>query len=406
MIENNTIEKLDITDCCGCSSCFQRCPKNAISMKENNEGFLYPEIDKEKCVSCGLCVKACPQFKKCANKSEHFPLAYAVYNKNEDEIIKSSSGGMFSVIANYVIENNGLVIGAAFDEQNIVKHIYIEDKKNLDKLRGSKYVQSDINGMYKIAEKNLKLDKLVLFTGTPCQIAGLKSYLGKEYANLILIDVVCHGVPSPILFKKYLKYLENKYKSKIKSYEFRNKEKRGWGLTAKITTVDNKVRYIRSDNDPYYNNFLECNTYRNSCYKCHYTNFIRESNITLADYWGILSIHPNFYSEKGVSLIIVNDKRGKEIFDIVSKKIHYIETDLEKASRKNMNLKRPSIKKKRRKSIYDGLETKNETSFIKENLKIEFNLKNKIKSIVPYQVKLIVKKLGGKNNDKSFTFRK
>lgn len=397
MNENNTVEKLDIDECCGCSSCLQRCPKNAIFMKENNEGFLYPVIDKKKCINCGLCVKACPQFKKCVEKKEGFPRAYAVYNRSNDEIVKSSSGGMFSVIANYVIENNGLVIGATFDEQNQVKHICIDDKKDLDKLRGSKYVQSDINGMYRLAESKLRDDKLVLFTGTPCQIAGLKSYLGKEYLNLILVDIVCHGVPSPALFKIYLKYLEKKYNSSVKSYEFRNKEKRGWGLTAKVITANDKVHYIRSDKDPYYNNFLECNTYRNSCYNCHYTNFIRESNITLADYWGILSVHPDFYSEKGVSLVIVNDEKGKEIFDIVSNKINYIETDLEKASKKNMNLKRPSIKKEKRKTIYDGIEIKNETSFIKENLKIDFNIKSKIKSMIPYQIKLIIKKVRGKN---------
>lgn len=397
MDKNNTIEKLNVNECCGCSSCFQRCPKNAISMQENKEGFLYPIIDKEKCVNCGLCVKVCPQFKNCTDKKENFPIAYAVYNKNNDEIVKSSSGGMFTVIANYVIENNGLVIGAAFNEQNQVKHICIDDKRDLDRLRGSKYVQSEINEMYKLAEIKLRENKLVLFTGTPCQIAGLKSYLGKEYLNLILVDIVCHGVPSPALFKIYLKYLEKKYNSGVKSYEFRNKEKRGWGLTAKVITANDKVHYIRSDKDPYYNNFLECNTYRNSCYNCHYANFVRESNITLADYWGILSVHPDFYSEKGVSLVIVNDEKGKEIFDIVSNKTNYIETDLEKASKKNMNLKRPSIKKEKRKNIYDGIEVKNETSFIKENLKIDFNIKNKIKSMVPYQMKLIIKKVRGKN---------
>lgn len=387
----NTIEILDINDCCGCSACKQKCPVQAIYMEENEEGFLYPKIDKEKCIECGLCVKSCPQLNKCAEQKENFPKAYAVYNKNQEELLKSSSGGMFSVLANYVLESNGVVIGAAYNEENEVKHICINQIDELDKLRGSKYVQSDINNVYKIAERNLKEQKLVLFTGTPCQIAGIKSYLGKDYENLILADIVCHGVPSPKLFKTYLTWLEKKYKSKISSYNFRSKEKQGWGLTAKVVTDEGKVRYIPSGNDPYYDNFLECKTYRKCCYQCRYTSFIRESNITFADYWGILAVHPEFYSEKGVSLIIVNDPKGEEVFKKISNKIEFVKTDLEKASRKNINLRRPSSKPKQRDKIYEGLQSKDVNSYIKENLKIDFNFKKKIKSKVPYQLKLIIK---------------
>lgn len=389
----DTINVVNKNDCCGCSSCSQKCPKNAIVMKENEEGFLYPTIDEKKCINCGLCIKVCPQLKACAEKKQQYPKAYAVYNKNINELSKSSSGGMFSVLANYVLENDGIVIGAAYDDNNVVKHICIESKNELEKLRGSKYVQSDINNTYKIAEQKLKENKFVLFTGTPCQIAGIKAYLGKEYQNLILADIVCHGVPSPRLFKTYLNWLEQKYKSKIKSYNFRSKEKRGWGLTAKIITKNGDINYISSEKDPYYDNFLECKTYRKSCYQCQYTSFIRESEITLADYWGILAVHPDFYSEKGVSLVIINNEKGEMLFKKLLDKIEYIETDLEKASVKNINLKRPSAEPEQRKRIYNGLKTKEVNEYVKENLKITFNLKKKIKSMVPYQVKLMVKNI-------------
>lgn len=389
----DTIEIVKKNECCGCGSCMQKCPKNAISMTENEEGFLVPIINKKSCVNCGLCTKVCPQLKEKTKPKENYPQAYAVYNKNTEELLKSSSGGMFSVIANYVLENNGIVFGAAYNNNNEVNHIYVENKEDLQKLRNSKYVQSNINNTYKEVEKNLKENRLTLFTGTPCQVAGLKAYLMKDYKNLILVDIVCHGVPNQKVFKKYLEHLEGKFKSKIKAYNFRNKEQNGWGLYAKIETEDGEIRYKNSAFDPYYSAFLECKMYRESCYNCHYTSFYRNSDITLADYWGILNAHPEFYSEKGVSLVLINNNKGKELLNKINENIEYIKTDLEKASQKNMNLKRPSNRPKERDYIYNGINEKSSNQFIKENLKITYNPKKIIKAIVPYKVKLAVQKV-------------
>lgn len=399
MNKEKTIEKLNKNNCCGCSACVQKCPVKAIEMKENEEGFMYPEIDKNKCINCGLCANVCPQLVYTEEKREDFPIAYACYNNNTDELLKSSSGGVFSAIANYVLENNGLVIGAAFDSKLNLKHIDISTKEELDRLRGSKYLQSDINGMYKKAEEELKNNRLVLFTGTPCQIAGLKTYLMKDYDNLITADLVCHGVPNQKIFSKYIEYLENKYKSKIKSYNFRSKEKKGWGLTARIETEDGKVINKNSSFDPYYNAFLQCEIYRENCYNCKYTSFYRASDITMADYWGVLAVHPEFYSEKGVSLLLINTKRGQKIFDIISNKVKYIKTDIEKAARKNMNLKRPSNRPERRENVYKYIDEKDCKKFVKENLKLKIKPQALIKSLIPYKLKLLIKKAGSKNND-------
>lgn len=399
MIEEKTIEKLDKKDCCGCSACAQKCPVKAIEMKEDEEGFIYPEIDKNKCIDCGLCANVCPQLIYEEEKKIDFPIAYACYNNDDNELLKSSSGGIFSVIAKYVLENDGIVIGAAFDEKLTLHHIAINNKNDLYKLRGSKYLQSDINAMYKKTEKELKNNRMVFFTGTPCQIAGLKSFLMKDYDNLITADLVCHGVPNQKIFSKYIEYLEGKYKSKVKNFDFRSKEKKGWGLTVRIETENGKVINKNSSFDPYYNAFLQCEIYRENCYKCKYTSFYRTSDITMADYWGVLSVHPEFYSEKGVSLILVNTKKGKKIFDILSNKISYIETDLEKASRKNMNLKRPSNRPERRNYIYKNINEKDCKKFVKENLKLKIKPQSLIKSLVPYKVKLFIKKAGIKNND-------
>lgn len=391
----STIEILDKNECCGCSSCVQKCPKNAISMIENEEGFLYPIIDKEKCIDCGLCSKVCPQLKEIEKSDENYPKAYAMYNKNEDELSKSSSGGIFSVIANYVLENDGVVFGAAYDENLNVNHIMIDNKNELGKIRSSKYVQSNICNTYKETEELLKKGKIVLFTGTPCQIAGLNSYLIKEYDNLITCDIVCHGVPSPKLFQKYLKYLSNKFNSKVKSYNFRSKEKKGWGLLSKVVTEDGKIRYIEPDFDPYYSNFLESNTYRECCYKCHYTNYNRVANLTLADYWGINSIHPEFYSENGRSLILVNNSKGKKIIDKVCDKIEKIETNIDIAANRNKNLKEPSHRTEKRDRIYKDIDSMEESKYIKKFLKIKYNPKKIVKACLPTKLKKFLKKIKG-----------
>jgi len=392
-----SIDKYNKSKCCGCSACSNICPNNAIIMQEDEEGFLYPKIDEEKCINCNLCSKVCPLLKESKSQLNEYPKAYAMYNKNDDELQKSSSGGIFSVIANYVLENNGVVFGASYDENLNVNHLKIENKADLEKLRSSKYVQSNINSTYKQAQETLKDNRMVLFTGTPCQIAGLNSYLMKKYNNLITCDLVCHGVPSQKLFQKYLNYLSKKFNSKVKSYNFRSKEKKGWGLVSKVITEDGKIHYIEPDFDPYYSNFLESNTYRESCYECHYTNYNRVSNITLADYWGINIIHPKFYSEKGRSLILVNDKMGEELIDNLSDKIEKIETDLEFASSKNKNLKESSHRNKVRDNIYINIDTTDDYTYIKKNLKINYNFKKILKACMPSKLKKFLKKMRGKS---------
>ena len=391
----DTIEIVEKNECCGCGSCMQTCPKNAIKMIEDKEGFLYPKIDKETCINCGLCSRVCPQLKKIEKADERYPKAYAMYNKNKEELMKSSSGGIFSVIANYVLKNNGIVFGAAFNKNLDVNHIKAENKDELQALRGSKYVQSNINDTYKETEKFLKENRIVLFTGTPCQIAGLKSFLIKKYDNLITCDLVCHGVPSQKIFHSYIDYLSNKFKSKVVKYNFRSKDKKGWGLVSRVETEDGKVRFIEPDFDPYYSNFLESTTYRKNCYQCHYTNYNRVSNITLADYWGISEIHPDFYKEEGNSLILVNDLLGEEIINKVSNNIQCIPTNLDEAAIHNKNLSQPSHKSYKRDKIYEGIYQKESVRFIKENLKVKVTIKKVIKAIIPTKVKKSLKKMKG-----------
>lgn len=391
----NTIEKLDKLECCGCSSCVQKCPQNAIEMKANNEGFFYPKINKEKCINCGVCVKVCPQLKEVKKADKGFPKAYAMRNKNEEELMKSSSGGIFTVLANYVLENEGIVFGAAYDENLNVNHIKIEKKEDINLLQSSKYVQSNINETYKEAENYLKQSKIVLFSGTPCQIAGLNSYLMKKYENLITCDLVCHGVPSQKLFKKYLEYLSKKFKSKVVRYNFRSKEKKGWGLVSKVETADGRVRFIEPDFDPYYTNFLNSTIYRENCYTCHYTNYNRVSDITLADYWGINGIHPKFYSEKGNSLILVNNEKSEEFFKKLDDRVVFIETDIDRAASRNKNLIQPSNRAKERNEIYKGISEEDATKYIKTKLKIKYTPKKVLKAIISTKVKKILKKVKG-----------
>ena len=336
----NTIEIVNKNQCCGCGGCAQKCPRQAISMIEDEEGFLYPKINKQKCVDCGLCNKVCPQLKE-LNDIDVQHKIYALYNKDRDIQFKSSSGGVFTELAKYVLENDGVVYGAAYYDKFKVKHIEIKKIEEINKLRKSKYIQSNIRDSYRKIEQELKEKKLVLFSGTPCQVNGLKNFLIRDYENLITCDLVCHGVPSPKAFKQYLKNYENKLNEEIVEYDFRNKDIKGYEKLGKIVTKSGKIKYLKFGLDSYYNNFLEGNIFRESCYNCHYSNMKRVGDITIGDYIGVLEMQPEAYSQEGTSICIINSENGMKIFEKVKNKFNLFETTEKKIKKYNSNLNKP-----------------------------------------------------------------
>ncbi|BCZ48241.1 F420H(2):quinone oxidoreductase [Clostridium gelidum] len=321
-------------ECCGCAACNNICPKQCINMKMDEEGFLYPKVNEEKCTDCGLCEKVCPMLN--INIYDMKPGIYACKSKDEEIKFKSSSGGVFSVIADYVLDNNGIVYGAGFNEEFEVMHMMIDNKQDLQKLRGSKYLQSDINESFEKVKEYLKENRLVLFSGTPCQIAGLNNYLNKSNDNLILFDIVCHGVPSPGVFKSYLCYIKDIFKENIVNINFRAKELAIQAL--KITFANSKVYLKNSGDDLYYKAFLSNLILRPSCYNCKSNNFRSGSDITVADYWGASTKFSDYDEKKGVSLVITKTKKGKELFNLLYDKFEVVESELEHAIKYNPNI--------------------------------------------------------------------
>ena len=324
-------------DCCGCSACVQRCPKHCISMKEDEEGFLYPVVDETVCIDCGLCEKVCPII----NRPEKLPVmkVFAVKNRNEEERMASSSGGVFIALAKKVIEQGGVVFGAVFDGNWEVKHTYAETLDGVKPMIGSKYVQSRIEESFCHAEKFLKEGRKVLFTGSPCQITALHNYLRKDYPNLLSVDFLCHGVPSPGVWRKYLEEMSSLsafkaagknsvLSSSIKSVpvitgiEFRDKTLHGWkkfsfvvrGSAPKADKNTVLLSDIHYDN-PYMKGFLADVYLRPSCYRCRCKNGVSHSDLTIGDFWGVPKVMPDFDDDKGVGIVLLNTDKGKCIFD-------------------------------------------------------------------------------------------
>lgn len=314
--------------CNGCGTCALRCPKNAIEMVEDGEGFLYPHINEEKCINCGLCEKVCSNFNKAVQES----VAYIAINNNEKELKNASSGGMFYILAKYVIENNGVVFGVTYDKELNVIHKYAETLEDCKQFCGSKYVRSDLKNTYKETEKFLKDGRVVLYTGTACQLSGLKSYLGKEYDNLILCDILCHANPSPKVFKLYKENLEKKYSKKVKDIKFRSKEN-GWrNQTPIIVFNDNN----KIEENTFFNAFVKEMINRQSCYSCMFASKSRITDFTIADFWGIEKVKPNLDSTKGVSLLTVNSEKGKKLLNIFKNNTSILEkVDIDIASKYN-----------------------------------------------------------------------
>lgn len=329
----NNIEILDKKECTGCQACKERCPKHCVTMQSDSEGFLYPVVDIAVCVNCGLCRKVCHELHPFAVVKPMDCLAVKVHNENIR--VKSSSGGMFTLLATYVLNKGGVVFGARFDNNWQVIMDYTESLDGLGPFRGSKYIQASNEGAFTLVEKFLKEGRVVLYTGTHCQIAALRRFLGKEYEHLLAVDFLCHGVPSPLLWHKYIKEITSDNISIIKAVSFRKKSV-GWKkfqLSIQMKD-DTNIEEIFSDN-LYMKAFLSDMSLRPSCYHCKSRNGCSGSDITIGDHWAIQSICQNFDDDKGTSMVLVNTEKGICVWNILNEQTDYIRTDFEDS--KNWN---------------------------------------------------------------------
>lgn len=369
--------------CCGCTACVSICPKQCITMREDEEGFLYPMVDSSLCIDCNLCKKICPELH---SKERREPLnVYAAKHKNEQVRLASSSGGIFTLLAEKIIDEGGVVFGARFNNSWNVIHDYTETKEGLAAFRGSKYVQSYMGNCYLKTKSFLDQDRKVMFTGTPCQIAGLKSYLKKDYDNLLTVDVVCHGVPSPKVWQMYLDEIARKggknsvlshhiaEEAEINHIDFRSKST-GWkkysiALTLSEATADGEKNTVLLSSifteNPYMNAFLSNLSLRPSCYDCLAKSGKSGSDITIADFWGIEEVLPEFDDDKGISLILSYTEKG--IYWLKGLNCEYTKVDYQTAQKNNPSISTSVAKPLNRKFFFHQLKYKNCIQSIWEN---------------------------------------
>lgn len=344
------ISKVSKEKCCGCGAC-ESCPTQAIKLKEDVYGFRYPFAEEEKCVDCGTCLNVCPALKEPDNCKEQD--AYAARSCDKEVLKASASGGLSYAIGKWMIEKGGVVCGAAWQEDLSVKHIIVDNVKDLNKLQGSKYVQSQCDGIYKQIVELLKNNRPVLFTGTPCQVAAVKACAGKKAEHLYTIDLICHGVPNQKMFREYLNIVGKKHSGQVASFSFRNKEK-GWGTIGKVDIKTEKKMFslpIYKTEQSYYYYYLQGFLSRLSCYQCNFANRNRVGDITLGDYWGIEIVHPELRNtSQGISLMICNTEKGQGIVNQLEH-IELVNTDLDKACKYNGQLISPQAYDEKREEL-------------------------------------------------------
>lgn len=343
------IKLVNKKDCSGCHACYSVCQKGCISMKEDDEGYLYPSVDKNKCVNCGICNEKCPILYK--NKRNELIETYACYSNDNNIRQQSSSGGIFSLLAEQVLFQGGIVFGARYDDNFNVVHDYTENIDELYKFRGSKYLQSVIGENFKITKNFLEDGKLVLFSGTPCQIDGLIKFLGKEYQNLITVDIICHGVPSKKVWNSYREFMN--LNGDILSVNFRDKsvswEEYGFNITYK-----NKPEFKQLAKDNLYMSGFVNNFYlRPSCYDCKSKGINRVSDITLGDFWGIDNVLPELNDKKGTSAVMIRTNKGKKLFNKIIENITFKEVDINKVVKYNKSIIESPIKSDKRDKFFN-----------------------------------------------------
>lgn len=368
-----TIEKLKKEMCTGCWACTQICPRHCIDMRADQEGFLYPTVDHEKCVSCGLCTKVCPVIhQRTPNEQE---IAYAARSKDAQRVANSSSGGLFSTIAEHVIQQGGVVFGAALDGDQTVRHMKAETKEELVQLMGSKYVQSEIGRSYELAKKFLDEGRMVYFTGAPCQIEGLLNYVGRMYEKLITQDFICHGVPSPKVWKRYIDYQSKKYGSALIGAYFRDKSI-GWKEFSIKLIFQSGAVYVRSlRKDWFMRGFLSDLCLRPSCYNCAFKGVERPSDITLADFWGVEEVCPEMYNSQGVSLVYLHTGKAKQLFGEICGQLIYQKVDSQKAMQHNSAMIKSPAKPEKRSEFMNALQEEPYIRVMKKYCRRPFNLK-------------------------------
>ena len=342
--------------CTGCTACASACPKGCISMAADENGFLYPVIDEDRCVACGLCEKTCPIVTP-LKMAENEPKAYAAYSKDEAIRLQSSSGGVFTEIARAILTEGGVVFGAAYNEQFEVVHICVDSEADLAKLRGAKYSQSDLRGIFADVKEKLDAGQKVLFSGTPCQVGGLNAFLRKDYQNLLTVDFVCHSVPSPMVWREYVKYRA--------SQDNNGKMPESVNLRAKTTgwsryQYSNLFQYsdgishsARSGESLYMKLFTSGYISRESCVNCQFKGYSRVSDLTIGDFWGIWDIAPEMDDNKGTSVVLCQSHRGAELLQEINQSLLLRQVSLEDSSRENSAMIKASPMHPNRQKAFD-----------------------------------------------------
>ena len=387
--------EIDMAHCTGCGACVQKCPKRCISLGTKELGHVFPIIDKKNCIDCNLCEKVCP-INQPIQKPEKQGF-FAIVSRDIDVLMHSTSGGFFTVAAKYVLNKGGLVYGCSFENHFRARHIRIDDENELWKLRGSKYIQSDTNNTFHEAEKDLKSGRYVLFTGTPCQIAGLYAFLGRPYENLLTVDIVCHGVGSQAFFDKYMNDFENHYGS-VKELHFRDKEQAGWSCGGSFSVMK-KGKTVRQSyydyNNYYYYYFLHGDIYRQSCYSCKYANTNRPGDFTMGDFWGVEKYDLPISSSKGCSLVIANTSRAQELLKVLENQIDIAAVTMEQAIKANGQLSHPTAESPEREALihqFASLSGGEIRRLFRKNHK-QAIFKLWIKAMIPFSVRQKLRKI-------------
>ena len=311
------IDMINQMDCTGCKMCKDICPKDAISYETDFEGFWYPKVDYDKCIKCGKCVKTCPSLSECHNPNAREPEVYAAWALNDTIRIKSTSGGVFYILADKMLTDGGVIAACKYtDDYKAAFHTLGDTMEDLEAFKGSKYFQSDTESIYQRVEEQLKLGKKVLFCGAPCQVAGLNRYIGVDNPNLITVDFICRGINSPMVFRKYVDECEKHHGSKVKLVQLKNKNK-GWTRLGTYMEFQNGKKYYRNRiTDPWVNGYIRGDLFmRPCCAECKYKERIRVADISIGDFWGLRGTKEDLF--KGISVILVNTQKGEEYLEKV-----------------------------------------------------------------------------------------